>query len=91
MVDLTFVAAWAGVAYVCFITDAFSRTSVGWRVASTMRTTVVLDAVEMAPWSRPITLPGLRCHPEAGSRSTSVRYDGRLAEIVEVPSLVDIR
>jgi len=30
--DLTFVATWAGVAYVCFIVDAFSRMIVGWRV-----------------------------------------------------------
>jgi transposase InsO family protein len=36
--DLTFVATWAGVAYVCFIVDAFSRMIVGWRVAGHMRT-----------------------------------------------------
>ena len=66
--DLTFVATWAGVAYVCFITDAFSRMIVGWRVAAHMRTTMVLDAVEMARWSRGITLPGLTCHSDAGSQ-----------------------
>ncbi len=38
-------------AYVCFITDAFSRHIVGWRVASHMRTAMVLDALEMARWS----------------------------------------
>jgi putative transposase len=32
--DLTYVATRAGVAYVCFIVDAFSRTIVGWRVAA---------------------------------------------------------
>jgi putative transposase len=42
--DLTFVATWAGVAYVCFIIDAFSRMIVGWRVAAHMRTPMVLDA-----------------------------------------------
>ena len=31
--DLTFVPTWAGVAYVCFIVDAYSRMIVGWRVA----------------------------------------------------------
>ena len=46
--DLTFVPTWAGVAYVCFIIDAFSRTIVGWRVAAHMRTDMVLDAIEMA-------------------------------------------
>ena len=87
VVDLTFVATWAGVAYVCFITDAFSRMIVGWRVASHMRTAMVLDAVEMARWSRGIMLPGLRCHSDAGSQFTSVRYGERLAEIGAVPSI----
>ena len=50
--DLTFVATWAGVAYVCFIVDAFSRMIVGWRVAGHMRTPMVLDAIEMARWNR---------------------------------------
>ena len=30
--DLTFVPTWAGVGYVCFIVDAYSRMIVGWRV-----------------------------------------------------------
>ena len=50
--DLTYVPTWAWIAYVCFITDACSRTIVGWRVASHMRATMVLDAIEMARWSR---------------------------------------
>jgi putative transposase len=29
--DLTYVPTWSGVAYVCFIVDAFSRMIVGWR------------------------------------------------------------
>jgi len=52
VVDLTYVATWAGTAYVCFLTDAFSRRIVGWRVASHMRATMVLDALEMARWTR---------------------------------------
>jgi len=67
--DLTFVPTWAGVAHVCFITDAFSRMIVGWRVAGHMRTTMVLDAIEMARWSRGKTLPGLRFHSDAGSQA----------------------
>ena len=47
---------WAGIAYVCFLTDAFSRMIVGWRVASHMRTTMVLDAFEMARWPRGISI-----------------------------------
>jgi len=85
--DLTFVPTWAGVAYVCFIVDAYSRMIVGWRVASHMRTVMVLDALEMARWSRGNTLPGLTCHSDAGSQFTSIRYGERLAEIGAVPSI----
>ena len=66
--DLTFVPTWAGVAYVCFIVDAFSRMIVGWRVASHMRTEMVLDAIEMARWSRGARHADLRCHSDAGSQ-----------------------
>ncbi|MCP2621670.1 IS3 family transposase [Mycolicibacterium smegmatis] len=85
--DLTFVPTWAGVAYVCFIVDAHSRMIVGWRVASHMRTSMVLDALEMARWSRGTTLQDLICHSDAGSQFTSIRYGERLAEIGAVPSI----
>ena len=71
MTDLTFVPTLAGIAYVCFIIDPFSRMIVGWRVASNMRTEMVLDAIEMARWSRGTQLEGLRCHSDAGSQSPS--------------------
>ncbi len=85
--DLTYVATWSGVAYVCFITDAFSRMIVGWRVAANMRTDMVLDALEMAHWSRGTFLDGLVAHSDAGSQYTSVRYGERLAELGAVPSI----
>lgn len=85
--DLTFVPTWAGVAYVCFIIDAFSRMIVGWRCASHMRTEMVLDAIEMARWSRGRHHEDLRCHSDAGSQFTSIRYGERLAEIGATPSI----
>jgi putative transposase len=85
--DLTYVPTWAGVAYVCFIIDAHSRMIVGWRVAPHMRTEMVLDAIEMARWSRGTRIEGLRCHSDAGSQFTSLRYGERLAEIGAVPSI----
>ncbi len=48
--DLTFVPTWSGVTYVCSITDVW--TVVGWRCASNMRTSMVLDALEVARWPR---------------------------------------
>ncbi len=85
--DLTFVATWSGVAYVCFITDAFSRMIVGWRVAANMRTEMVLDALEMARWARGTRLEGLVAHSDAGSQFTSIRYGERLAELGALPSI----
>lgn len=85
--DLTQVATWSGVAYVCFIIDAFSRRIVGWRVAGHMRTQMVLDALEMARWSRGARLEGLVAHTDAGSQFTSIRYSERLDEIGAVPSI----
>ncbi|VEW14236.1 Integrase core domain [Brevibacterium casei] len=85
--DLTFVPTWAGIAYVCFIIDAFSRMIVGWRVASNMGTETVLDEIEMARWARGPKHEQLRCHSDAGSQFTSIRYGERLAEIGAVPSI----
>jgi transposase InsO family protein len=48
----TDVATWAGFAYVALVIDAFSRMIVGWRVATTLRATLALDALEMAIWAR---------------------------------------
>ena len=85
--DLTYVPTWAGVAYACFIVDAFSRMIVGWRVAAHMATSMVLDAIDMASWSRGAWIDGLRCHSDAGSQFTSVRWGERLAELGAVPSI----
>jgi transposase InsO family protein len=86
--DLTYVPTRSGMAYVCFIVDAFSRRIVGWRVASHMRTDMVLDALEMARRSRGRRrLIGLVAHADAGSQFTSVRFTERLDEIGARPSV----
>ena len=86
--DLTYVPTRSGMAYVCFIVDAFSRRIVGWRVASHMRTAMVLDALEMARRSRGgRRLVGLVAHSDAGSQFTSVRFTERLDEIGARPSI----
>jgi putative transposase len=86
--DLTYVPTRAGMAYVCFIVDAFSRRIVGWRVAANMKTGMVLDALEMARRARGgRRLVGLIAHSDAGSQFTSVRFGERLAEIGARPSI----
>ena len=88
MTDLTYVPTRTGMGYVCFIVDAFSRRIVGWRVATHMRTEMVLDALEMARRSRGRRrLIGLVTHADAGSQFTSVRFTERLDEIGARPSI----
>lgn len=86
--DLTYVPTRQGMAYVCFIVDAFSRMIVGWKVASNMKTEMVLEALEMARVKRAVMgLGGLITHSDAGSQFTSVRFTERLQEIGAKPSI----
>ena len=65
--DLTYVATWAGFCYVAFVIDAFSRMIVGWRVSTSLRTELALDALEMAIWTRQgEALDGLVHHSDRG-------------------------
>ena len=77
--DITFVATWSGFVYVAFVTDVFARRIVGWRVARTMRTDLVLDALEQALWARG-GVQGVIHHSDRGSQYLSIRYTERLAE-----------
>lgn len=87
--DLTYVRAESGgFIYAAFITDLFSRYIVGWRVSSSLRTDLALDALEMALWQRrhqPIE--GVIHHSDRGSQYLSIRYTERLAEAGGVSSV----
>jgi transposase InsO family protein len=68
----TYVATWSGTCYVALVIDAFSRRVLGWRAAMSMHTELVLDALEMAIWTREqagvTDLTGLVHHTDAGSQ-----------------------
>jgi len=55
-------------AYAAFVIDVYSRMIVGWRVAATMTTDLVLDTLEMAIWRRNDMVDGVVCHSDAGSQ-----------------------
>ena len=78
MADITFVATWSGFAYVAFVVDGFARRVVGWRVSRSLRTELVLDALEQTLWSRHDT-EGLIYHSDHGGQYLSIRYTERLA------------
>lgn len=89
--DFTYVATWSGVVYVAFVIDAYSRRILGWRAATTMRTSLVLDALEQAVWTREQQgrdrLGRLIFHSDAGSQYTSIAFTERLAEAGAAPSV----
>jgi putative transposase len=86
--DFTYVATWAGFAYVAFVIDVYARYIVGWRVSRTAHASFVLDALEQAIQDRrPIHRGGLVHHSDRGSQYVSIRYTERLAEAGIEPSV----
>ena len=79
--DFTYCSTWSGVVYVAFIIDVFSRRLVGWKASRSMSASLVVDALNMAAWSRGTNLAGLTCHTDAGSQYTSVAYTERIDEL----------
>jgi len=84
--DLSYVATWAGFVYVAFVTDVFSRKIVGWRVSSSLRSDLALDALEQALHARP-NINELVHHSDRGVQYLSIRYTERLAEAGIEPSV----
>ena len=86
--DLTYLPTWAGFCYAAFVIDAYSRAIVGWRVATTLRASLALDALEMAIWARQDAgLDQLVHHSDRGVQYLSVRYTQRLADQGAVASV----
>jgi putative transposase len=86
--DFTYCSTWSGVIYVAFVTDVFSRRIVGWKASRSMSADLVVDALNMAAWTRRhVSLKGLVTHSDAGSQYTSVTHTERLAEIGAAPSI----
>ncbi len=89
--DLTYVRTFAGWVYVAFVVDVFSRRIVGWQLATHLRTSLALDALEMAIWTRKrdphSDLSALIHHSDRGGQYLSIRYSERLAEEGAVTSV----
>ena len=77
--DLTYVVTWRGFVYVAFVIDVFSRRIVGWRVSSSLRSDLALDALEQALQDRK-DRENLVHHSDRGVQYLSIRYTERLAQ-----------
>jgi putative transposase len=75
--DVTYLRTGEGWLYLAAVQDAYSRQIVGWSMATHMRATLVVDALEMA-LQRRRPGPGLIHHSDQGSQYVSLAF-GRAA------------
>ncbi len=77
--DITYVWTWQGWLYLAVVIDLFSRRVVGWAIDDHMRTSLVLEALDMAIGRR-VPDGGLLHHSDRGSQYASDNYTRRLRE-----------
>lgn len=85
--DITYVPTTdEGFLYLAVVLDAFSRRVVGWSMANSLHTEVVLRALDMAIWNR---RPGAGVvhHSDHGCQYTSFAFGRRCREAGVVPSM----
>jgi transposase InsO family protein len=80
--DITYVPTREGWLYLAVVEDLFSRAVVGWSMAETMTSRLVVDALEMALLRRlkGSSSSGLVAHSDRGSQYASEHYQRRLRE-----------
>ena len=76
--DITYLPTREGWLYLAVVEDLFSRMVVGWSMAATMGSRLVVDAVEMAV-TRRRPAAGLLAHSDRGSQYASDHYQRALA------------
>lgn len=74
--DITYVPTWAGFGYLATVLDVYSRRIVGWSYADHIRTTLIIDAINMAVDQRRPP-PGLIHHSDQGTQYTSIDFGRR--------------
>ena len=83
--DITYIPTSAGFLYLAVVLDACSRRIVGWSMATTLATRLVLDALNMAlAMRRP---KGVIHHSDQGSQYASIEFGHRCREAGVRPSM----
>jgi putative transposase len=80
--DVTYIPTREGWLYLAVVEDLFSRMVVGWAMAATMTSRLVVDALEMAVADRlgGSSVSALVAHSDRGSQYASEHYQRRLSE-----------
>jgi len=75
--DITYVPTITGFLYLAIVLDAFSRKIVGWSMANHLRTTLIVDALDMVVGQR--RPKDVIHHSDQGSQYTSLAFGSRCA------------
>jgi putative transposase len=84
--DITYLPTLAGFLYLAVVLDVFSRRVVGWAMAADLGARLVVDALEMALWTRR-PAAGLVHHSDRGSQYSSMAFGRRCRAAGVVPSM----
>ena len=83
--DIIYIPTWAGFLYLAVVLDAYSRRIVGWSMATTLATQLVLDALNMALVTR--RPKDVIHHSDQGSQYTSIEFGHRCRDAGVRPSM----
>jgi putative transposase len=76
--DITYLRTGEGWLYLATVLDLATRMVIGWQMAPHMRTTLIIDALEMARDSGHVQ-PGAIFHSDRGAQYTSTEFHQRIA------------
>ena len=75
--DISYVWTLEGFVYVATVMDLYSRQIVGWAIDDSMKTSLCINALQMAYWRKKPN-PGLLHHSDRGSQYASLAYREQL-------------
>lgn len=83
--DITYIPTWEGFLYLAVVMDAWSRKIVGWAISASLRTAVVLAALDRAIAQR--RPKNVIHHSDQGSQYTSIAFGSRCRTFGVRPSM----
>jgi len=83
--DITYIPTWAGTLYLAVVLDVWSRRIIGWAMATHLRTSLVLAALEMAITQR--RPDAVIHHSDQGCQYTAIEFGRRCREAHVRPSM----
>jgi putative transposase len=83
--DITYIPTGAGFLFLAVVVDAWSRRVVGWSMENHLRTSLVLQALDMALWQR--RPQAVIHHSDQGTQYTSIAFGLRCKEAGVRPSM----